>query len=437
VGYGMQQTSSPPELEATPVPIASSTGTSPTTTTPYETKAQEPASLIWAYRLFWITFLIFFAATGGGKVWDRVYHLTVRFDTFWSPPHFFIFVMTSTSGLLVAAIAAIPKLRVWFGPSVRAPIFRWEMAGTLVFLGAGLIAISLDLMLDNLWHTAFGLDETQWSFPHDALAWCWFTIPIGFMSARLAFQKYRPIGWFTKLAMGFLILVFLCPPILEPLYINYSPMLLTALKNVPIVRGEPTAQHMYRIYLAAGITRQTSALFIPEVTVFAGIALAMLRKLDARISIFLLAPLAWSCAIMGRDLYTILFVHVDGVKTIPQALHLALQEPSLWVPIPLLLAAICYTLLQQINIAEKPAYMATGMIFAICTFFIWHNSNLMLLLVIPAPFLMVFGAWVGRCFYSLMEHPTSQKVVLYIIITSGTIPAFWGAIDLTLRHSIP
>ena len=198
-------------------------------------------------------------------------------------------------------------------------------------------------------------------------------------------------------------------------------MLLNALKNVPIVRGELTAQHMYRIYLAAGITRQTSALFIPEVTVFAGIALAMLRKLDARVSIFLLAPLAWSSAIMGRDLYTILFVHVDGVKTIPQAIHLALQEPSLWVPIPLLLAAICYT----------------SIIFAFCTFLIWHNSNLMLLLIIPAPLLMLFGAWVGRWFYSLMEHPTSQKVVMYIIITSGTIPAFWGAIDLTLRHTIP
>jgi hypothetical protein len=48
-------------------------------------KAQEPASLIWAYRLFWLTFLVFFASTAAGKLWDRIYHLTVTFDTFWSP----------------------------------------------------------------------------------------------------------------------------------------------------------------------------------------------------------------------------------------------------------------------------------------------------------------------------------------------------------------
>ena len=427
----MQQTPSPTNLEATHIPLDSSVPTTPT-----KTKAKEPASLTWAYRLFWLTFFMYFAATGGGKVWDRVYHLTVRFDSFWSPPHLFILVMSMTSGLLVAGIAAMPKLRVWFGPAVRAPIFRWEMAGTLVFLGAGLIALSLDLMTDAFWHTAFGLDETQWSFPHDALAWCWFTIIIGFIAARMAFQKYRPIGWLTKLAMAFLILVFLCPPILEPLYINYSPLLLTTLKNVPIVRGNPTAQHMYRIYLGASITRQTCFLFIPEVTVFAGIALAMLRKLDKRASIFLLAPLAWSCATMGRDLYTILFVHVDGARTIPQAIQVALHEPSLWAPIPLLLAAICYLLLQRIHLAENPTYMFTGIIFAICTFLIWHNNNLMLLLVIPAPFLMVFGAWVGRWFYNLMEHPTSKNVVLYISLTSGAIPAFWGIIDLILRRTI-
>src|SRR5579859_7864898 len=180
----MRQTPPPPDLEATREPMDSSVA-------PAGAKAQEPASLIWAYRLFWLTFFMYFAATGGGKVWDRVYHLTVRFDTFWSPPHFFIFVMTMISGLLVAGIAAVPKLRVWFGPAVRAPIFRWQMAGTLVFLGAGLIALSIDLMVDNFWHTAFGLDETQWSFPHDSLAWCWFTIIIGFVAARMAFQDRK------------------------------------------------------------------------------------------------------------------------------------------------------------------------------------------------------------------------------------------------------
>src|SRR5215472_10620196 len=82
-------------------------------------KEKKPEGLIWAYRLFWLTFIIFFASTGCGKLWDRVWHATHRFDTFWSPPHFFVFLMTVATAILVAIIAFTPVLRVWFGPFVR------------------------------------------------------------------------------------------------------------------------------------------------------------------------------------------------------------------------------------------------------------------------------------------------------------------------------
>src|SRR5437588_279874 len=81
-------------------------------------KAKEPVDMIWAYRLFWFTFILFFASTALGKLWDRVWHLTHFFDTFWSPPHLFIFVMTTLTGLVVATIAFTPRLRIWFGPTL-------------------------------------------------------------------------------------------------------------------------------------------------------------------------------------------------------------------------------------------------------------------------------------------------------------------------------
>lgn len=372
-------------------------------------KAQEPASLIWAYRLFWLTFLVFFASTAAGKLWDRIYHLTVIFDTFWSAPHFFVFVMTTITGLMVAGIASTPNLRVWFGPSVRAPILGWKMAGTLVILGAGLVALSIDIMFDNFWHTAFGLDETQWSVPHDTLTWCWFTIIMGFIAARMAFRQYRPIGWFTRVIIGFLILEFLCPPILGPFYLNYSLHLLNALKNMPIVRTEGTAQHMYRIYIVAGITRQTNILFIPEVALFAGAALALLRKIDGRARIFLLVPCVWSLSMLGRNLYTLLFIHYDDIKTVLQLPLVALREPSLWVPIPLFLAAVCLTILRQSRLTENRMYLLTGFIFAICTFLIWNTTNFMILLAFPASFTMMLGSWIGRWLYNFMEKPTSEN----------------------------
>lgn len=154
-------------------------------------------------------------------------------------------------------------------------------------------------MLDNLWHSAFGLDETQWSMPHHMLGWSWLTIILGFVAARLAFRQYHPLNWITTLVIALLVLEFLCSPLLGPFYLNYSPTLLHALANLPIVRTEPTAQHMYRIYLHYGLTRQTSPLFIPMVTGFAGVALGFLRKLDKRARIFLLAPLVWSLGLWG------------------------------------------------------------------------------------------------------------------------------------------
>ena len=399
-------------------------------------KSKEPASLIWAYRMYWLTFLVFFASTAAGKLWDRIYHLTVRFDTFWSPPHFFVFVMTVISGLLVASIAAQPRLRAWFGPVVRAPIVGWQMAGTLVILGTGLIALSIDIMLDNFWHTAFGLDETQWSVPHDALTWCWFTIIMGFIAARLAFHKHRPVGWLTKVIIGFLIMEFLCPPILGPFYLNYSPNLLQALRSVPIVLSEPTAQHMYRIYLVAGITRQTHFLFIPEVALFGGAALALLRKLDERARIFLLVPFVWSLSTIGRDLYTLLFIHYQGIKTVAQVIQVAKNEPSLWVPIPLFVGALCYTILRRSSLTENRVYLVTGVFFGFCTFLVWHNTNWMVLLAIPAGVTMMLGSWLGRWFYGLMEKPSTEKLMRFMSIACGFIPASWGIIDLILRNTI-
>jgi hypothetical protein len=176
---------------------------------------------------------------------------------------------------------------------------------------------------------------------------------------------------------------------------------------------------------------------MPEVALFAGAALALLRKLDAKARIFLFVPLIWSLSTMGRDLYTLLFVHYNGIKTIPQLIHVALNEPSLWVPIPLFVAAVTYTILRRSSLTENRIYILTGIIFAICTFLIWHNNNLMLLLAIPAAFTMLLGSWLGRWFYGLMERPTSEKLMHFLGIACGVLPACWGIIDLILRHITP
>ena len=120
-------------------------------------------SRTWAYRLLWFTFILFFTGTGFGKLWDRIWHLTHVFDTFWSPPHLFVSGMTATTGFLAITLAFVPYFRSHFGPFIRIPLFKVEVAGSLIFLGGGLTTLSMSILLDALWHTTFGFDETQWS----------------------------------------------------------------------------------------------------------------------------------------------------------------------------------------------------------------------------------------------------------------------------------
>ena len=399
--------------------------------------AREPASLIWAYRLLWLTFIIFFASTGIGKLWDRVWHATIRFDTFWSAPHLFIFVMTVISGLLIAAIAFTPSLQPWFGPGIRLPILQLKLAGSLIILGAGLVMLSITLMLDSFWHTAYGLDETQWSMPHCMLGWCWLTIILGFISARLAFRPYRSLNLLTKMVIALLLLEFLCPAVLGPYYLMYSPNLIHALANIPIVRGEPSAQHMYRIYLHYGLTRQTSPLFIPIVALFAGVAMALLRKFDARARLFLVAPLLWSMTLMARDWYTLFFLHYDGIKKSTDLLHVLVKEPSLWLPIPLFVAVVAFSLLEHSSFREERIFALSGLIFGICTFFIWHSATWMVLLAVPAAATMVLGARLGKWIYQIIEKPRMDTLLRLLLTTCAQIPAVLGVIDLIMRRTTP
>ncbi|GHO87697.1 hypothetical protein [Dictyobacter formicarum] len=400
-------------------------------------RCNEPKSVKWAYRLFWFTFVLFFAGTGSGKLWDRVWHATRRFDTFWSPPHFFVFVVTACTGALVAVIALTPSLSIWFGPAVSLPRLHFRVPAALMILGSGLVLLCITITLDNFWHTAFGLDETQWSVPHDMLGWCWFTIIFGFAASRLAFRRYRPLSWFTNIVIAVLIIEFMCPPMLGPFYLNYSPHLLHALANLPVVRKEPDAQHMYRIYLNHGLTRQTCPLFIPQVAFFAGAALALLRRIDRRLRIFLLAPLFWSCFTATRDLYTIFLLRYHEVSRPLDVVPVALHEPSLWVPIPLFLAAVVFELCRRLRFSESCCYIMCGAIFSLCTFAIWHTTLWMLLLVPMATGTLFGGSRIGNWFYSMLNKPTLDKLTTFLLIFCAQIPTALGVIDLILRRTTP
>lgn len=113
-----------------------------------------------ALRRVWLAFGLFLAAFGMGLRWDRVWHATHPFDDFWSPPHVFIYGMFTLLALTLARTAASPALRTWFGEGFSVPGLRYPVPGSLALALGGVGTVGVAGVLDSIWHTTFGVDET-------------------------------------------------------------------------------------------------------------------------------------------------------------------------------------------------------------------------------------------------------------------------------------
>lgn len=90
-----------------------------------------------------------------GIYWDEAWHTDIGRDTFWSPPHLFIYGGIAAVGLAVAVWA-------WIGlrsGKIRRPIVI-AISGAVLTIASGPI--------DEWWHIAFGRDAVVWSPPHMA-----------------------------------------------------------------------------------------------------------------------------------------------------------------------------------------------------------------------------------------------------------------------------
>src|SRR5437868_7292117 len=163
------------------------------------------SSAIAAYRLLWLAVAFDVLAFGVGAGWDRRWHATHPFEDFFSPPHLFIYSMHLCATMTLAYITFQPELRRWFGEAFRLPPFPFPVPGPIALAGGGFVVTALAGFFDAVWHTAFGLDETAWSFPHSMLGWGIFIAFLGITSCRLAIAKWKPLGIGSSIVFGFLI----------------------------------------------------------------------------------------------------------------------------------------------------------------------------------------------------------------------------------------
>jgi hypothetical protein len=379
-----------------------------------------------ALTLLWLACLWLVVTAGLGRAWDAAWHATHIFDTFWSPPHLFVYTMATLNALLVAAMSVAPSVRRWFGPGFRLPLVPFEVPGALFICGAGFVALGFaGLGLDNLWHTSFGLDETGWSAPHAMIGWSLLVVILGFVACRLALRPYRPLRWYSALALGWLIFSF-STPFLGPLYRNNTPDIVRAIASIPALAAQRSAQYTFRIYQEWNINRTHPALIVLG-AVWAGAILALARGLDRRPKVLLSLALIWtlftSLSERGAAHRLDQFTPVSG--------HMAA-----WLPLPVLPAALVLTLALKLGWSERRAWCAAGLVFGLLMYLVWGAQPWAMLLTPLAAPAMLAGAWVGARIFQTLERPTELSAKALVLV-AVVMPLLTGALDLYLRTHTP
>lgn len=106
--------------------------------------------------------LVAIFAALGGIYWDVTWHAVVGRESFWIPPH--LFVYSGVGALLFAALGGLALARRRAG-SLRAALAGGVGAGFAVAAFGPALQIAA-APLDDMWHRSYGLDVTIWSPPH-------------------------------------------------------------------------------------------------------------------------------------------------------------------------------------------------------------------------------------------------------------------------------
>ncbi len=379
-------------------------------------------SLRRALALLWLLSAWFVVTVVVGRAWDAAWHVRHIFETFWSPPHLFIYTACTIAGLLAAALVLVPSLRRCFGGGLQVASLPFEVPGALYIVSAGFVMLGFaGLALDNVWHTRFGLDETNWSAPHAMIGWSLFVVVLGLVAARLALRGVYPLRWFTGMTLGLLVLAF-SGVLLGPLGRNHTPDTLRAIAAIPALAAQPAAQHSYRIYLAWNLTR-TNPLIIPLGALWAGVVLALLRGIDRRAGVLLAAVVLWTLLGALGDLRSA--ARLETVRPF-------MRTPATWLPLPILPAALALLGALRLGWSERRAGYVAGLVFGILAYLVWVNMLLALPLVLLAAPALALGMWLGRSVSRTLDTPTglgARALPLIAVI----VPLLTGAVDLYLR----
>jgi hypothetical protein len=386
--------------------------------------AAVPPDYAAARRWLWRVFVVIVVGAWAGTTWDQVWHATVPFDGFWSPPHIVVYVTVAFVAFVVMGMLFHSPIRRAFGRGFDVKVLPFKVPGALFVLGIGIVLLGFaGAVLDNLWHTAFGLNETGWSFPHAMIGWSLNLVAFGIVACRLSMLHVKPLPWTTTLLIGGLTGSMLLGSLLGPIGSNRTPATVDFFFTyIPALASQESAQNVYRIYETWNLNRTNPALLL--LAPFAlGVILGWVRKLDGRwwmtlliISMVLLMDAG------DQDLWNVI------AQFIPEYA----QEPN-WRALPVVLPTMLLLLLVRFRVNEHWAYGLAGILFALMIFDIWDGESAAWLLALLAPLFILFGKGIGERLHHILMQPWTLQTVAPLVASVVVIPAITGLVDLVLR----
>jgi hypothetical protein len=381
-----------------------------------------------ARRWLWRMTVIMIVGTWAGTTWDRIWHATVFFDGFWSPPHLAIYATVLLVSLIVIGMVFTDHIRIAFGRGFDVKFLPFKVPGALFILSGGMVMLGVSgAVFDNIWHTAFGLDETNWSFPHAMIGWSLLIVLLGVLSCRLSMVHIKQMPWTSKLLLGWLVVISALS-FMGPLASNRTPEQ-TAFwfRYIPSLADQESAQRVFRLMDTFNLNR-TNPLLMLAAPLWLGAALGFLRKLDARWWLVLLTMTVVSSANQENQELSLFIAQYDP----------AFANPANWQPLPLFLPTLLVIAFPRLPISERVRYALAGILFGLLIFDLWgtEGSWVWLLALVALP-IMWLGKWIGEQAFGIIEKPWSLRTVMPIVVSVFAVPGITGIIDLVLRANTP
>jgi hypothetical protein len=376
-----------------------------------------------AFRRIRYLFLFMIIGTLLAMAWDGWYHTQVPFDGFFSPPHVFAYTIALIGAALVNDTVLNRRLRRWFGPGFRMPVLKFPVPGALVLLGGGFVLLGFaGLVLDNFWHSNFGLDETGWSAPHAMIGWALIAIILGFAACRLALGKLT-LGWTIALSVLFIWLITAAAT--GPIGTNNTIEVVRARAALPVIASQPDAMRAIEITEYYNLTRSN-----PWLLVFApfgaAIGLAFARSLDSRVWLVLLIALLVSGS--GER---------NSVEFLSRTTPGLMENEANYAGLPVIVLMLGFYLCRLIRLPPRAAWAVGGVLFALTL----HAANDMpdpvWWLALIGGITAIIGAWLGdRTGHFVRTPHTPQAVFGFAAIAIG-VPFLVGAVDMYWRLNFP